>query len=100
MTEHEITLAKALGRCSFMPGTNQKRFARDLAFVAENDPSREITERQRYYMELMAWRYRRQIPSSLVPDRKPPDLPPKRRQPKARKETPATVQTDDQPLMI
>ncbi len=82
VTEHEIALAKALGACSFLPGSSQKRFARDLAFVAEHSPDRELTDRQRHYLQLMAWRYRRQIPKRLVPESKPEDLPPKDRKAK------------------
>jgi hypothetical protein len=85
VTEHEIALAKALGCCSFPPATSQKRFARNMAFLAEHDPRREISQRQRHYLELMAWRYRRQLPRDLVPLNKPLDLPAKRREEKPRK---------------
>jgi hypothetical protein len=81
VTPHEITLAKALGSCSYMPGSSQKRFAKDISFLAEHSPERELSLRQRHYMELMAWRYRRQLPESLVPKAKPPDLPKKIRTP-------------------
>ena len=94
MTEHEIRLAKALASCSYLPGSSQKRFARDIGFLAEHSPEKEISERQRYYMEIMAWRMRRQMPRSLVPDSKPLDLPPKQkppRKPRGRKtEAPST----------
>ena len=33
MTEHQIEIAKALGNCSFCPGTAQKRFAKNMAFL-------------------------------------------------------------------
>ena len=82
MTPHEIELAQALAACTYLPGTPQKRFARDLA---AGDPNRELTERQRHYMEILAWRMRRQMPKHLVPEREPLDLPPKRREPKKRK---------------
>ena len=86
MTPHEIELAKALGGCSFCPATSQKRFARDIAFLAVNDPAREISDRQRYYLEIMAWRFRRQLPARLVPENKPPNLPPKRKEPKKKRQ--------------
>lgn len=82
MTPHEIELATALGECSYPPATSQKRFARDISFLAVNDPTRELSDRQRYYMEIMAWRYRRQLPQRLVPDSKPVDLPSKMRKAK------------------
>lgn len=77
MTEHEIALATHLGGCSFLPGTSMKRFCKDLAWLAANNPTQEITLRQRHYMELMAWRFRRQLPRHLVPHSKPLDLPAK-----------------------
>ena len=77
MTKHEIELAKALGACSYPPGTSQKRFALDILFLAEHSPDRELSDRQRHYMQLLAWRYRRQMPSRLVPESKPADLPPR-----------------------
>lgn len=79
MTEHEIELGTALGLCSFLPASAEKRFARNMAFLAKATPERELTERQRYYLEIMAWRYRRQLPRHLVPAQKPLDLPPKRK---------------------
>lgn len=85
MTEHEVALARALGNCTYVPGSSHKRFARNMAFLVEADPARELTDQQRSYMEIMAWRYRRQMPRSLVPHQKPIDLPPKR---KASKVTP------------
>lgn len=87
MTPHEIELTRALASCSMMPGTSHKRFVRNLAFVAEHEPAREISLRQRHYLELMAWRYRKQLPRSLVPDSRPLDLPPKRKPEKAAKTT-------------
>lgn len=98
MTFHEIELAKALGNCSYLPGTSQKRFARDILFLAEHSPDRELSDRQRHYMQLMAWRYRRQMPRHLVPAAKPEDLPPrpkmsKRKAKKAESEGKVSVPT-------
>lgn len=87
MTPHEIELTRSLASCSMLPGTSHKRFVRNLAFVAEHEPAREISLRQRHYLELMAWRYRRQLPRHLVPDCKPLTLPPKRKPEKAVKAT-------------
>jgi hypothetical protein len=83
MTPHEIELALALRHnVGMLPGSSQKRFARDIAHIAATDPTREITLRQRHYIELMAWRYRRQLPAHLIPHAKPFDLPPARKEPK------------------
>ena len=98
MTSGEIELAKALGNCSYPPGTSQKRFALDILFLAENNPDKELSDRQRSYMQLMAWRYRRQMPSRLVPERKPADLPPK---PKASKRKKVEeIQVDMNPTLV
>jgi hypothetical protein len=72
MTPHEIELAKALNRCSGWVGA---RFISDAAATANLLPQHEISLRQRHYLEILAWRYRRQLPSHLVPEVKPPALP-------------------------
>lgn len=96
MTDHEVELALALGSCSFPPGSSQKRFARDLAYRATNAPTVDITLRQRHYLELLAWKYRRQLPKRLVPDRKPLDRPAKVKETKKRtRRTKAQVATDE-----
>ena len=92
MTEHEIALAKALAGCTYPPGISHKRFARNIAFVAQYSPEKEISLRQRHYMELMAWRYRRQMPHPLVPPSKPLDLPPLIKEKKAKQSKTAAVE--------
>ena len=72
MTPHEIELALALRHnVGMLPGSSQKRFARDIAHIAATEPASDITLRQRHYMELLAWKYRRQLPHHLVPHAKP-----------------------------
>jgi hypothetical protein len=75
VTEYEIELAKALAGVSHYPGTSKKRFCKDMAALAERMPERELSERQRYYLELLAWHYRRQLPAIFRPVRQPPPLP-------------------------
>ena len=84
MTEYEIRLAKALANCSFLPGSSQKRFCRNMGDIARLSPEKELSLRQRHYMELMAWRYRRQLKSEFVPHSKPLDLPRAVKEPKVR----------------
>jgi hypothetical protein len=60
-SESEIELSRALGSCLFPPGTNQKRFAQNMAGYTGL-----ITERQRWYLYKMVVRYRRQIAPHLV----------------------------------
>ena len=83
MTEFEIRLAAALANCSFLPGSNQKRFCRNMGDIARLSPDKELSLRQRHYMELMAWRYRRQLKAEFVPHSKPLDLPHRVKEPKA-----------------
>ena len=75
MTPFEIRLATALANCSFPPGSSQKRFCRNMGDIARLSPDKELSLRQRHYMELMAWRYRRQLSAEFVPHAKPLDLP-------------------------
>jgi hypothetical protein len=75
MTPFEIRLATALANCSFLPGSSQKRFCRNMGDIAKLSPGKELSLRQRHYMELMAWRYRRQLPDDCVPLSKPLNLP-------------------------
>jgi hypothetical protein len=93
MTPHEIALANALGSCTYLPGTSHKRFARDMSFLAAHSPERELTLRQRHYMECMAWRYRRQMPTALVPETRPLDLPKVVKERKAKKAKLASIDT-------
>lgn len=62
---------RALGLCSLLPGTAQKRFIRS---VADKAPE-ALSERQRAYVEILCWTFRRQLPPHLVPASKPPALP-------------------------
>jgi ABC-type phosphonate transport system ATPase subunit len=55
----------ALGRCTFLPGSAHKRFARQVSAM----PLEKITEAQRRHVIRLAWRYRRQMPRDLVPSK-------------------------------
>lgn len=59
MTELDRRAAKALRACVFVPGTWPKRFARDMACIA--DTTGMITTKQRLALCRQCWRYRRQI---------------------------------------
>lgn len=59
-------IAKALGACSFLPGSWDKRFARSMAFRAEHPEGGCFTERQRVHILRLAHKYRRQIPTSVL----------------------------------
>jgi Spy/CpxP family protein refolding chaperone len=59
MTPRQYMLAAALARCTFVPGTAQKRFARDIGNLPE---SHVLTPRQIAQLLRLVYRYRRQIP--------------------------------------
>lgn len=61
----------ALKKCTLFPGTAAKRFIRDTAL------GYPLSDRQVQYIALLAWKFRRQIRSSLAPEKKPDDLPPR-----------------------
>lgn len=61
MTNEETQLADALVRCRFQPASFDKRFARDIAAMAHQQPAKELTENQRRCLMKLVVRYRRQI---------------------------------------
>lgn len=62
--EDELAMAAALARCSFTPGSWDKRFARDVA--AQLRATAYITQRQAESLRQMVHRYRRQLPPEVV----------------------------------
>lgn len=61
MTERQRLLAAAIGRCRMLPGSNEKRFARDMAHRASTDIAEPLSDKQSDYLEITAFRYRRQL---------------------------------------
>jgi hypothetical protein len=59
-------MALALNCCTFCPGINTKRFARNMAALAEHDPEREITPKQAEYLRRAVLRFARQIEADVV----------------------------------
>lgn len=66
MTEDEKTMARALSKCTFVPGILVKRFARNLAFMAEQAQPKPLTPLQAEFLRSAVVRYRRQIPDDVV----------------------------------
>jgi hypothetical protein len=56
-------MRRALGQCTFLPGSSHKRFARDIQYAVT------LTEAQRRHLIRLCWRYRRQIPMHLMPSK-------------------------------
>lgn len=65
MADREIAAAKALSKCSFLPATFAKRFARSLGEIAQSETP-VISENQALNLWRLVWKYRRQIPDHLV----------------------------------
>jgi hypothetical protein len=65
MNDDERRMAIALGRCSFVPGTFDKRFARKIAARAEiHEPKISLGEAD--LLRRLTRRYRRQIAEAVV----------------------------------
>ena len=57
-------IARALAQCSFLPGSWDKRFAREMAARAATDLG--FTERQRVHLLRLAHKYRRQMDTAIL----------------------------------
>jgi len=66
VTEDERTIARAIAQVTYCPGIGTKRFARDMANLAEHKPEHELTPPQRKYLFEVAVRFRRQVPRATV----------------------------------
>ena len=60
MTEQEKDAALALSKCTFLPGSFEKRFARDMASIV-NGEMPQITPKQKIYLWRLTYKFRRQI---------------------------------------
>ena len=58
MTDHQYELAQALARCTFTPGSTEKRFVR---WASAQPVARRLSERASAFLERLAHSYRRQI---------------------------------------
>jgi hypothetical protein len=61
MTSEQIRKAKLLNQCTYLPGSFEKRFARNIAAMSEYNPTKELTEKQALWLEKQFYRYRNQI---------------------------------------
>ena len=58
MTPEQFSLIQRLSKCTFLPGSFEKRFVRNLAEYTVKD---EISAKQQRYLEKLHYRYRRQL---------------------------------------
>lgn len=68
MTDSERLIARAIatGLVTYPPGIGTKRFAREMAFMAEHSPLNPLTPKQSAYLCKVAIRYRRQVARDVV----------------------------------
>ena len=74
MSPRELAIAEAFQRVTFLPASTEKRFANSMMERASRSPDTDLSPKQSQYLEIMAWRFRRQIPAHLVPSAKPEDI--------------------------
>ena len=73
MTSIERDMAQRLSRCSFLPGSNDKRFAAKMGAISvlnakgqECDEAKRITKAQLLELRRLFYKYRRQIGYATV----------------------------------
>lgn len=66
MTDSEKMIARAIAQVTYCPGIGTKRFAREMAFIAEHSPLNPLTPKQSAYLCKVAIRYRRQVAPDVV----------------------------------
>jgi len=59
-------VARALARCTLLPGCWDKRFSRAMSAIADVDPGWPFTERQRASLLRLAHKYRRQLKTEII----------------------------------
>lgn len=74
VTELQQLRARALAQCTMMPGSWEKRFARDMASIAAARPESNLSPKQMEWITKLSWRFRRQMPQHLVPAQDPGEI--------------------------
>lgn len=75
MNQTERTVALALAECRTIPNGWDIRYIQSMAWLAKHEPEATLSGRQRYNLQLMAYRYRRQLAGSLDEEFIPVDPP-------------------------
>lgn len=72
MTEDEIRIVKALDKCRFGNRPGSIRFINDMRWQSVHTPGVLLTWKQRFFLQSLAYRYRRQLvrflPDELIPE--------------------------------
>lgn len=62
MTQEQKEICLALGGVTYLPGSFDKRFGRNLYGIAESKPDKELSEKQNEWMYRLLYKYRKQLP--------------------------------------
>ncbi|MCP3869694.1 MAG: hypothetical protein GY703_16700 [Gammaproteobacteria bacterium] len=65
MNKSERLKSHHLNLCTFRHGSWEQRFCRNLSFAAENDPHSPLTPKQKWCLDYMAHRFRRQLAATM-----------------------------------
>jgi hypothetical protein len=66
MTPNEISIAESLNQVVFPIASSVKRFAENMMWRATNNPELPLTASQSRYLKQVAWKFRKQLPESIV----------------------------------
>lgn len=61
MTDEQRRLILRLSRCTFLPGSYEKRFVRSMVALAHSKDNPDLTEKQAAFLARVSQRYRRQL---------------------------------------
>jgi len=61
VTKEERAKALALARCRMLPGSGEKRFVRSMVYLAVDEPDTVLTPPQKWYLDTVVYRFRRQL---------------------------------------
>lgn len=61
MNKAQRAKAKALAGCRLRLCSWDTRFAHGMAWIADHSPEVALTQKQKFALDLMMWRYRRQL---------------------------------------
>lgn len=61
MTKIEIAKTVALGKCRLGVWCGERRFVQGLAWLSEHSADTDLSWRQKWYLDGLLWRYRKQL---------------------------------------
>lgn len=61
MNKEQKAKIAALSRCKMLPGSNQQRFIKNLAFAADQAPDQALSDKQVLYLDQTVYMFRVQL---------------------------------------